>query len=190
MIFPERKLCGLNHNFYIHISVSDLYIPTIGLFFSLQESRWTDRGNIIIAHRYMNVEIGNEAALFLAGEYINRIFFVVCCTFFYKIQYEYQKGSIWCWLRIRMNSFLQLFKKAINEKAMKKLLVLFFQYKHFWGRKFALFSTDSYLITSFKSKRVKSLNLIVCTLFNHTSLNLEKTFQQCSQKIWYQYGEG
>jgi hypothetical protein len=24
------KLCGLVHNFYIHVSVSDLYIPTIG----------------------------------------------------------------------------------------------------------------------------------------------------------------
>jgi hypothetical protein len=65
--FPERKLCGLNPNFYIYISVSDLYIPTIGLPFSLQENRWTDRGNILIAHRYMNGEIGNEAALFLVG---------------------------------------------------------------------------------------------------------------------------
>ncbi len=30
-IFPERKLRGLVPNFYIHISVSDLYFTTIGL---------------------------------------------------------------------------------------------------------------------------------------------------------------
>ncbi len=29
-IFLEMKLCGLIPNFYIHVSVSDLYIPTIG----------------------------------------------------------------------------------------------------------------------------------------------------------------
>jgi hypothetical protein len=40
-IFLERKLRGLSPNFYIHISVSDLYTPTIGL-----PIWWTDRGNI------------------------------------------------------------------------------------------------------------------------------------------------
>jgi hypothetical protein len=30
---------------YIHVSVSDLYISTIGLPIVLQENRWTDRGN-------------------------------------------------------------------------------------------------------------------------------------------------
>ncbi len=29
-IFPEMKLRGLVPNFYIHVSVNDLYIPTIG----------------------------------------------------------------------------------------------------------------------------------------------------------------
>ncbi len=29
-IFPEMKLRGLVPNVYIHVSVSDLYIPTIG----------------------------------------------------------------------------------------------------------------------------------------------------------------
>jgi hypothetical protein len=28
-IFPERELRGLNPNFHIHVSLSDLYIPTI-----------------------------------------------------------------------------------------------------------------------------------------------------------------
>ena len=30
-LFLEKKLCGLSPNFHIHMSVSDLYIPTIGL---------------------------------------------------------------------------------------------------------------------------------------------------------------
>ncbi len=46
-IFPEKELRSICPNFYIHISVSDLYIPTVGLpFWLLQENRWTDRGNI------------------------------------------------------------------------------------------------------------------------------------------------
>jgi hypothetical protein len=45
-IFPERKLRGLSPSFCIHISVSDLYIPTIGLPIWLQQNRWTDPGNI------------------------------------------------------------------------------------------------------------------------------------------------
>ncbi len=30
-IFPEKELCSLSPNFYIHVSVNNLYIPTIGL---------------------------------------------------------------------------------------------------------------------------------------------------------------
>jgi hypothetical protein len=30
-IFPEKELPGLSPNVHIHVSVSDLYIPTIGL---------------------------------------------------------------------------------------------------------------------------------------------------------------
>jgi hypothetical protein len=57
-IFPEKKLRGHSPNSYIHVSVSDLYIPLIGLPMLLQEIRWTERGNILIAHRHMNMEIG------------------------------------------------------------------------------------------------------------------------------------
>jgi hypothetical protein len=45
-IFPEKELGGHSPNSYIHVSVCDLYIPTIGLHVLLQENRWTDHGNI------------------------------------------------------------------------------------------------------------------------------------------------
>ncbi len=44
-VFPERKLCGLVPNSYIHVSVSDLYIPRIGLPIWLQQKRQTNPGN-------------------------------------------------------------------------------------------------------------------------------------------------
>jgi hypothetical protein len=59
-IFPEKEMRGLSPNFHIHVSVSDLYIPTISL---LQENMWTDPGNTIS---------------FL--EYINEIFVAVCTS--------------------------------------------------------------------------------------------------------------
>ncbi len=43
-IFAEKKLRGLIPNFHIHVSLSDLYIPTIDLPILLQQNRWTDRG--------------------------------------------------------------------------------------------------------------------------------------------------
>ncbi len=46
-MFPEKELCGLSPNIHIHVSVSDLYIPTIGLPILLQENMWTDPGNTV-----------------------------------------------------------------------------------------------------------------------------------------------
>ncbi len=45
-IFPEKELRGLSPNSYIHVSVSDLHIPMIGLPIMLKENRRIDRGNI------------------------------------------------------------------------------------------------------------------------------------------------
>ncbi len=42
--------------------------------YSAAGNMWTDPGNIKIARRHMNVEIGIEAALFPEKEYINEIF--------------------------------------------------------------------------------------------------------------------
>jgi hypothetical protein len=36
-IFPEKEYRGLSPSFHIHVSVSDLYIPTIGMPFLLEE---------------------------------------------------------------------------------------------------------------------------------------------------------
>ncbi len=36
-IFPEKEYRGLSPNFHIHASVSDLYIPTVGLPILLEE---------------------------------------------------------------------------------------------------------------------------------------------------------
>jgi hypothetical protein len=47
-VFPEVKqnYKVLPPNFHIHVSVSDLYIPSIALFILLQPNRQTDPGNI------------------------------------------------------------------------------------------------------------------------------------------------
>jgi hypothetical protein len=72
-IFPEKELHGHSPNFHIHVSMSDLYIPTIGLSFLLQENMWTDYKSLTDT----NVEIETEAAQFPEKEYTNGIFIAV-----------------------------------------------------------------------------------------------------------------
>jgi hypothetical protein len=48
-VFLEKKLRGLSPNFHTHVSVSDLYIPTIGPLIFLQQNRQTNCGYIEIA---------------------------------------------------------------------------------------------------------------------------------------------
>jgi hypothetical protein len=46
-IFPGKELCGHSPNFHIHVSVSDLHIPTIdGSAYSAARNTWTDPRNI------------------------------------------------------------------------------------------------------------------------------------------------
>ncbi len=83
-VFPERKLLFPKQNYnvlspssYTPISVRDLYISRIGLPILLHENMWTDPGNIQIALRHMNVEIGTEAAQLPEKEFIHGIFVAV-----------------------------------------------------------------------------------------------------------------
>jgi hypothetical protein len=46
LIVPEKELRGLSSISYIHVSVSDLYIPRICLPIWLQQNRQTAPGNI------------------------------------------------------------------------------------------------------------------------------------------------
>ncbi len=74
------KLCSLVPSSYIHISVSDLYIPSIGLPIWLQQKRQTDPGNIHVqkhkcgnwdAKHYNSVLKITRPAKFHFWEYIN-----------------------------------------------------------------------------------------------------------------------
>jgi hypothetical protein len=80
-IFPEKDLRGHSPNFHIHVSVGNLYLPTTEYrsACSAAGNMWIDPGNILIAHRHMNVEIATESAQFPEKEYINVIFFSLQC---------------------------------------------------------------------------------------------------------------
>ncbi len=71
-IFQEKEYRGLSPNFLIHVSVSELYIPAMGLPVLLEKIYRLILG-IYKSLRHMNEEIGAEAALFPEKEYINGI---------------------------------------------------------------------------------------------------------------------
>ncbi len=50
-VFPEMKLCDLVPNLHIHVSVSNLYIPTTGPPILMEQNMQTACGNIYIARR-------------------------------------------------------------------------------------------------------------------------------------------
>jgi hypothetical protein len=70
-IFPEIKLHGIFPNFCIHLSVSDLYIPTICPQTQYCKIDRPMDGKLNITHRYINVESENKAAQFISGN--------ICC---------------------------------------------------------------------------------------------------------------
>ncbi len=86
------KLCSLR-NLRDKILMICLSIPTLNIcerfiyfqnlsvyFVAAKYCMWTDPGNKYksLTYRYMNVEIGTEAAQFPEKEYINGIFVAVC----------------------------------------------------------------------------------------------------------------
>ncbi len=64
------ELHSLSHNFHIHVSVSDLYIPRIGPHISLEQNRQTNPGNIWISLRYMSLGTGRQNIIILGTRHL------------------------------------------------------------------------------------------------------------------------
>jgi hypothetical protein len=82
-IFREKEYRGLSPNFHIYVSVSDLYISTIGLPILLEEICRPILGiykSLTDTYSTVNMEIGAEAVLFPEKEYRSGIFVAVQFT--------------------------------------------------------------------------------------------------------------
>ena len=82
-VFPEKELRGLSPNIQIHVSVSEFYIPRIGLLIFLQQNRQTGSGNIQKAPTDTWMwKLGLRLSNSFLGAYLFRIFGIVSlqCT--------------------------------------------------------------------------------------------------------------
>jgi hypothetical protein len=75
-VFPEKELCGLSPNSYIHVSVNDLHIPRIGPHISLQQNcKIADRSwkhiNLSQIYECRNWETEHYNYVLETWEYIN-----------------------------------------------------------------------------------------------------------------------
>jgi hypothetical protein len=59
-IFPEKEMHGHSLSFHIHVSVSDLCIPTTDLPILLQENMWMDHQSWEYINRSQTHECGNR----------------------------------------------------------------------------------------------------------------------------------
>jgi hypothetical protein len=81
-----------------------MYIPRIGPHISCKQNRQIDHGNILIAQRHMNLEIGTVAAQFFSGNICFQFLALVLCTV--VTEPELLKRTLEGWLNYRY-----LFKK-------------------------------------------------------------------------------
>jgi hypothetical protein len=93
---------------------SDLYITTISLLTLQLQNRWTDPGNLLLAHRYMNVWIGTHSFIFrticLNGRYsVVAVYFIIilfskqlssCVCKTQAIHF----GHLWSWFNLFNNN--------------------------------------------------------------------------------------
>ncbi len=70
--------CAASDPFSTFMCLWAIYIVPGSVTYFLQQNRQTNRGNIYIAHRHMNVEIGTETPIFLFWEYLFRNLCILC----------------------------------------------------------------------------------------------------------------
>jgi hypothetical protein len=79
------KLCGLVPNFYIHVSVRDLYIPSHERSANAIQKNGQIVAGIFITPKYINVEIGMRPRSFISGN--------ICFEFLVQYSNSFDKYS-------------------------------------------------------------------------------------------------